>query len=118
MIILLAAIDLVSTMIGDAAAQELRTVPFSNNTICKRIEKIADGINNQLVTNMRGNEFSLQLDKATITTSNQDANLICCVRFIDKNDDIVEHLLFCKPILLRCKAYDLFAIPNNFFRGK
>ena len=50
-----AVIDLVSTMIGDSAAQELKAVPLSNNTICKRNKKIADDINDQLVTNMRGN---------------------------------------------------------------
>ena len=33
-LILPAAIDLVSTMIGDLAAQEPKTVPLSNNTIC------------------------------------------------------------------------------------
>ena len=115
MLILLAAIDLVSTIIGNSAAQELKTIPISNYTICKRIEKIADDVNDQLVTNLRGNEFSLQLDEATISTSNKDANLICYVRFIDKNDDIVEDLLFCKPILLRCKTNNLFAILNNFF---
>ena len=65
--------------------------------------------------NTRGNEFSLQLDEATISTSNKEANLICSVRFIDKNGNIVDHLLFCKPILLSCKAHDLFAIVNNFF---
>ena len=66
-LILPAAIDLVSTIIGDSAAQELKTVPLSNNSICKRIKKIADDINDQLVTNMCGNDFSLQLDKATIS---------------------------------------------------
>ena len=99
-------------MIGDSAAQELKTVPLS---ICKRFEKIADNINDQLVTNMRGNKFNLQVDEAIISTSNKDANLICYVRFIDKNGDIVEDLLFCKPILLSCKAHDLFATLNNFF---
>ena len=79
------------------------------------MEKIADDINDQLVTNMRGNEFSLQLDEATISTSNKDANLICYVQFIDKNGNIIEDLLFCKPILLSCKAHDLFTIVNNFF---
>ena len=113
--VLPAAIDLVSTMIGDLAAQELKTVPLSNNAICRMIEKIADDINDQLVTNMCGNEFSLKLDEATISTSNKNANLICYVRFIDKNGNIVEDLLFCEPILLICKAHNLFAILNNFF---
>ena len=65
---------------------------------------------------MRGNDFTLQLDEATIRTSNKDVNLICYVRFIDKNGDIVEDWLFCKPILLSCKAHDLLAILSNFFK--
>ena len=91
-LILPATIDIVLTIIGDLAAQELKTVPLSNNTVCKRIKKIADDINDQLITNMRGNEFSLQC------TSNKDANLICYIQFINKNGNIVEDLLFCKPI--------------------
>ena len=57
----------------------------------------------------------MQLDEATVSTYNKDANRICYVRFIDKNGKFVEDLLFCKPILLSCKAHDLFAILNNFF---
>ena len=64
---------------------------------------------------MRGNEFSLQLDEATTSISNKDAYLICYVRFIDNDDNIVEDLLFCKPILKNCRAHELFAILNNFF---
>ena len=47
---------------------------------------------------MRGNEFNLQLDEATASTSDKDAYLICYVRFFDNDDNIVEDLLFCKPI--------------------
>ena len=46
---------------------------------------------------MRRNEFSLQLDEATISISNKDAYLICYVRFIDNDDNIVEDLLFVNP---------------------
>ena len=69
-----------------------------------------------LLTKMRGNEFSLQLDEATTSTSNKDAYLIWYVRFIDNDDNIVEDLLFCKPILTNCRAHELFAILNNFFK--
>ena len=65
---------------------------------------------------MRRNEFSLQLDEATTSTSNKDAYLICYVRFIDNDGNIVEDLLFCKPILKNCRAHELFAILNNFFQ--
>ena len=82
-----AALDLVSTMTGESAAQKLKAVPLSNNTISWRIDKISEDINNQLAAKIRENEFSLQLDEATISTSNKDAYLICYVRFID-NDTI------------------------------
>ena len=63
---------------------------------------------------MRGNEF-IKLDEATTSTSDKDAYLICYVRFIDNDNNIVEELLFCKPILTNCRAHELFAILNNFF---
>ena len=65
---------------------------------------------------MRGNEFSLQSDEATTSTSDKDAYLICYVRFIDNDDNIVADLLFYKPILINCSAHELFAILNNFFQ--
>ena len=70
-----AALDLVSTIIGESAAQKLKAVLLSNNTICRRINKISD--DNQLVAKMRGNEFSSQLDEPTTSTGNKDAYLIC-----------------------------------------
>ena len=108
------ALYLVSTMIGGSVAQKLKAVPLINNTIFRRIDKISDDISDQLVAKMHGNEFSLQLDEATTSTSDKDAYLICYVRFID-NDNIVEDLLFCKHILTNCRAHELFAILNNFF---
>ena len=60
-LVLPAALDLVSTMIGESAAQKLNTVPLLNITICRRIDKILNDINDQLVVKMRKNEFSLQL---------------------------------------------------------
>ena len=114
-VVLPAALDLVSTMIGESVAQKLKVVPLSNNTIC-RTEKTSDDINDQLIAKMHGNEFSLQLDEATTSTHDKDAYLICYVRFIDSNDNIMEDLLFCKLILTNCKAHELFAILNNFFQ--
>ena len=70
-LVLPVALDLVSTMIGESVAQKLKAVPLSNNTISRRIDKISDDINDQLVAKMRGNEFSLQLDEPTTSTSNK-----------------------------------------------
>ena len=52
-LVLPAALDLVLTMIGASVAQKLKALPLSNSTICKRIDKIADDIGDQLVAKMR-----------------------------------------------------------------
>ena len=101
-------------MVGESVAQKLKVVPLLNNTSCRRIDKIADNINDQLVAKMRKNEFGLLLDEATTSTSHKDIYLICYVRFIDNDYNIIEDLLFCKSILTNCRAHELFAILNNF----
>ena len=84
-------------MIGESAAQKLKAVPLSNYTISRRIEKISEDINDQLAAKSRENEFSLQLDEATISTSNKDAYLICYVRFIENDDNSLKICFFVNP---------------------
>ena len=101
-IILPAAIDLASTMIREGAAEKLKLVPLSHDTVCRRIGDMALDIHDQLIDRMKEREFSLQLDEAT--DSSQDAHLICYVRFVDfSGHNLVEELLFCKPIELGCR---------------
>ena len=57
-LVLPAALDLVWTMIGESVAQKQKAVSLFNNTICRRIDKISDGICDQLSAKMRENEFS------------------------------------------------------------
>ena len=47
-LVLPAALDLVSTIIGELTAQKLKAVPLPNNTISRRIDKISDNINDHL----------------------------------------------------------------------
>ena len=47
-LVLPAALDLVSTIIGESTAQKLKAVPLSNNTISRRIDKISDDTNDHL----------------------------------------------------------------------
>ena len=108
-LVLPAALDLVSTMIGESVAQKVKVVPLSNNTICRRIEKISDDINDPLIMKMHGNEFNLQLDEATTNTSDNDAYLICYVCFIVNDNNTVKGLLFCKLILPNCEAHELLS---------
>lgn len=109
-LILPAAIDIVSVMIGDSAAKEIKNVPLSNNTISRRIHDIADDINEQIVEKLSG-LFAIQLDEAT--DSSNDAQLICYVRYMEETN-VCEDLLFCKKITETGKACDLFTIIDSY----
>jgi hypothetical protein len=71
---------------------------------------MAEDTNDQLIEEMKGVEFGLQLDEAT--DNNKDAHLICYVRFIDDNN--IMGLLFCKNITAGAKTQDLFGILDTF----
>lgn len=52
-LILPAAMDIVSIMIGDAAAKQLKNVPLSDNTISSRIQDMPEDINDQLIEKLK-----------------------------------------------------------------
>ncbi|GFS98718.1 zinc finger BED domain-containing protein 5 [Trichonephila clavipes] len=79
--ILPAAIEIVETMFGDNFAKELQTIPLSNDTVSRRIDDIAEDVEQQLFGKLRDKLFSIQLDEAT--DSNKDAYFIAYVRFWD-----------------------------------
>ncbi|KAI2643056.1 Protein FAM200A [Labeo rohita] len=80
-LILPSAIDMVSTMIDDATASKLKTIPLSNNTIARCMSKDTEVQFNDKIQDHR---FALQMDEAT--DSNKDCLLITYVRFIDAAD--------------------------------
>ncbi|GFX24853.1 protein FAM200B [Trichonephila clavipes] len=78
-LILPAAIEIVETMFGGNFAKELQSIPLSNDTVSRRIDDIAEDVEQQLFGKLRDKLFSIQLDEAT--DSNKDAHFIAYVRF-------------------------------------
>jgi len=72
---------------------------------------MTEDINDQLVKNLKGNYFAIQLDEAA--DSYNDVHLIYYVRFV-VDDVFHEDLLFCKTIVGKTKAADLFNILDSF----
>ena len=92
------------------AEEVILPVPLSNNTISRRIHDMAEDINEQIVGKLSG-LFAIQLDEAT--DSDDDAQLICYVRYILETI-VCEDLLFCRKICESGKATDLFEILNSY----
>ncbi|GFV46569.1 zinc finger BED domain-containing protein 5 [Trichonephila clavipes] len=109
-LILPATIEIVKTRFGDNFAKELQSIPLSNETVSRRIDDIAEDVEQQVFGKLRDKLFSIQLGEAT--DSNKDAHFIAYVRFWDGMSAV--ELLFCKPINLKATAIALFDILNNF----
>ncbi|GFW51443.1 protein FAM200B [Trichonephila clavipes] len=87
-LILPAAIEIVETMFGDNFAKELQSIPLSNDTVSRRIDDIAEDVEQQLFGKLRDKLSSIQLDEAT--DSNKDAHFIAYVRFWDASYEWVK----------------------------
>uniref|UniRef100_A0A671QJ58 Uncharacterized protein n=1 Tax=Sinocyclocheilus anshuiensis TaxID=1608454 RepID=A0A671QJ58_9TELE len=97
-----AAAILAETMLDKKAAKAIKTVPLSNDTVCRRIDDMAEDIIAQVVGNLkRTTSFALQLDESTDISG--ESQLVAFVRYKD-TDDISEHILFCKPMLGKTTA--------------
>ncbi|GFU69579.1 SCAN domain-containing protein 3 [Trichonephila clavipes] len=90
-LILRAAIEIVETMFGDNFAKELQSIPLSNDTVSRRIDDIAEDVEQQLFGKLRDKLFSIQLNEAT--DSNKDAHFIAYVRFWDGMSAVEELIL-------------------------
>ncbi|GFY32236.1 zinc finger BED domain-containing protein 5 [Trichonephila clavipes] len=97
-------------MFGDNFAKELQSIPLSNDTVSRRIDDIAEDVEQQLFGKLSDKLLSIQLDEAT--DSNKGAHFIAYVRFWDGMSAV--ELLFCKPIKIKATAISLFDILNNF----
>ena len=111
-LVLPAAIDMVKVMFGESYAKKLRQIPLSDNTVSRRINDISEDICDQLVSRVRTSKFAIQVDEATDVA--KDAHLIAYVRYVEETD-VIEDILFCKPIPEKATANEIFKIIDVFF---
>ena len=111
-LVLPAAIDMVKVMFGESYAKKLRQIPLSDNTVSRRINDISEDIYDQLVSRVRTSKFAIQVDEATDVA--KDAHLIAYVRYVEETD-VIEDILFRKPIPEKATANEIFNIIDVFF---
>lgn len=112
-LILPAAIDMVLTMFGESMAQQLKTIPMSNDTVSRRISDIAEDLHAQLMEKVKNCDFALQVDEAT--DLHRDAHLIAYIRFVD-GEEMREEVLFCEPFLSNTTGESIFSMIDSFLK--
>ncbi|XP_076817976.1 SCAN domain-containing protein 3-like [Clavelina lepadiformis] len=91
---------------------QLAALPLSNDTVRRRIDKIAIDVQSQLNDILRNTKFSLALDESTVRDS--EALLLGYARF--KHDsNFAEEMLFCKSLKTTITARDIYAVVQEYF---
>jgi len=112
-LILPAAKDMVTCMLGVPSAKQLDIISLSNDTVRRRIESMALNVKEKLIDQVKNSDFfSIQLDEST-DVSNY-AQLMVYVRYVFQTV-IKEDFLFCEVLSTRTTADEIFKKLNHFF---
>ncbi|XP_064120707.1 zinc finger MYM-type protein 6-like [Macrobrachium nipponense] len=80
-----------STVMNQSPQEVTSVIPLSNSSVSRRIDEMASDVENQLISKLQVNDFSLQLDESTLPDNS--ALLMAFVRFLDV-DEICQEMLF------------------------
>ena len=98
---------------GKQAVQKLKVVPMSANTVKRRIEEMADNIENQVMTMVKNSPFfPIQLDEST-DVSNK-VFLLCFVR-VESEEELQEKLLCSLNLPGRTTSFEIFKALDSYF---
>ncbi|KAL1268682.1 hypothetical protein QQF64_034045 [Cirrhinus molitorella] len=111
-LILPAAKQMVSIMLGNNAVKQLNLISLSNNTVKRRIDDMSENVFQQLICRVRASRFyAIQIEESTDIAGM--ANLLAFIRY-ECDGDIEENLLFCRPLHSNTTAEAIFDILNDF----
>lgn len=114
-LILPAVKEVLTTVLHKPAADIIRKIPLSNNSVQRRIDEMAENIEESLCEYLKTCKFSIQLDESTLPTN--EALLLSYVRFI-KDEKICQELLFARNLETDTKGETIFNTLENFFFEK
>ena len=107
--------EIMSTMFANPV-DIISNIPLSNNSVSRRINDMADELTGALVAELKSTKFVLQIDESTLRDS--EALLLGYVRFLSKNDEIREELLFSESLTADTKASTIFKKVEKVFKDK
>lgn len=110
-LILPAAKDMVSCVLGDKFSKLLDKIPLSNDTVARRIHEMAHDVEHQLAQRLQNNYYAIQVDESTDISGLP--NLLGFIRYVYKNK-CEEDFLFCKTLESTTKGEDIFNTINDF----
>ncbi|KAE9528709.1 hypothetical protein AGLY_012284 [Aphis glycines] len=114
-LILPAINEVIKTMLHKPAFDIIKKIPLSNNTVQRRIDEMAQSVEELLCAFLKATKFSIQLDESTLPGN--EALLLAYVRFV-KEEKICQGLLFSKNLLTDIKGESIYHTLEEFFKEK
>ena len=103
-------------VLGQESEKKLRQLFLSNNTVQRRISDLADHIKQQVISDIKTDQFglfSIQLDESTdVSVCSQ--HMVVCIYYTNSN--IKEELLFCSALETITKAASSMLRAKNGFQ--
>lgn len=114
--LIIPAISIVLSTVMDRNAYEIiQNIPLSNSSVSRRIDEMANNVEEQLIAKLRVNQFALQIDESTLRGN--EALLLAYVRFLDK-DQLIEEMLFARLLKTDTRGETIYAELNGYFKEK
>jgi hypothetical protein len=114
-LILPAVSEVLSTVLHQQPHDIIRKIPLSNNSVQRRIDEMAENVEDTLCSILRTTEFALQLDESTLPGN--DSLLLAYVRFV-KDESLAQEMLFAKQLETDTKGESIFRVVKQFFEEK
>ncbi|XP_053550116.1 zinc finger MYM-type protein 6-like [Bombina bombina] len=110
-------IDVASTVFGQSAADKLKQIPLSNDTIARRVCDMSANVEAQLIEKLKKSIWlSLQLDESTDIADN--SVLIAYVRYADYDmGDVAEDILCVCTLQTYTTSSEIFRILNDYIEN-
>lgn len=106
----------INTMMGSNSSDLTPSVPLSNNTVSRRIDEMAEDIEEKLCKDLRKAEFVLQIDESTLCDN--EAMLLAYVRYTDSESHAVEAFLFARSLITDTKGSSIFKVVEDYLNEK
>ena len=99
-------------MFGSEYEKEIKKIPLSNNTICRRICDMSANIEDIVISIVKESKiFAMQVDESTDISG--QAQLLAFIRNVI-DEKITEQFLCCKELKERTTGKDIFASLTNY----
>lgn len=96
---------------GPQAAEKVKSVPLSNNTIKDRIEQMAENCKKQLHKKLRKVQFAIQLDETTTVVA--EFVLLVYVQYVD-GDELKSDILMSANLPTTTTGEDIFMAVDSY----